>query len=104
MSYHGALASKATPLLHQCSTPHFAEYQEEVPVHAVPHVAALRKLLIAAVLAATATVFTPTAEASTCTTNLQGVVSSSGVTQGEPDACAPEVGRPAGTGTGRKVG
>jgi hypothetical protein len=90
--------------VHQCPTPHFAEYQEEVPVHAAPHLALPRKLLTAAVLAAAAIVFTPTAEASTCTTNLQGVVSSGGAIQGHPSACAPQVGRPEGTGTGRKVG
>lgn len=104
MSYHGALHRLATPLLHQCPTPQFAEYQEEVPVHAVPHAAPLRKLLIAAILALAATVFTSPAEASSCQTNLQGVVASGGAAQGHPNACAPQVGRPEGTGTGRKVG
>lgn len=73
-------------------------------MHAVPHAAPLRKLLIAAILALAATVFTSPAEASSCQTNLQGVVASGGAAQGHPNACAPQVGRPEGTGTGRKVG
>jgi len=73
-------------------------------VHSVPHVAPLRKLLAAAVLTLAATLPGAPAQASNCTTNLQGIVSSAGAAQGQPEACAPQVGRPEGTGTGRKIG
>jgi len=73
-------------------------------MHPVPRFTALRSLLIAGVLALAALLPASPAQAESCTTNLQGIVASHGATVGKPDACAPEVGRPAGTGTGRKVG
>jgi hypothetical protein len=73
-------------------------------VHHVSRVAPLRKLLAAAVLVLAATLPGSPAHASSCTTNLQGIVSSEGAAKGRPDVCAPQVGRPEGTGTGRKIG
>jgi hypothetical protein len=73
-------------------------------VRLVPRVAPLRKLLAAAILVLAATLPGSPAHASSCTTNLQGIVSSGGASNGHPGACAPQVGRPEGTGTGRKVG
>ena len=73
-------------------------------MHPVPRLTPLRKLLAAAILVFATTLPGSPAHASSCTTNLQGVVSSGGAAQGRPAACAPEVGRPEGTGTGRKVG
>jgi hypothetical protein len=73
-------------------------------VHSVPRLVPLRKLLAAAILVLAATLPGSPAHASSCTTNLQGIVSSGNAAQGQPGACAPEVGRPEGTGTGRKIG
>jgi hypothetical protein len=39
-----------------------------------------------------------------CTVNIQGIVVTDNASHGQPAACAPQVGRPEGTGTGRKVG
>jgi hypothetical protein len=79
--------------------------QEEVFMRLAPRAASLRKLLAVPVLAALAA-FAPAApaQAESCTPNIGGIVNSLHVAQGEPDACAPQVGRPEGTGTGRKVG
>ena len=63
-----------------------------------------RSLLVAGVLALAALLPAAPAQAESCTTNLQGIVASGGATAGNPDVCAPQVGRPEGTGTGRKVG
>jgi hypothetical protein len=72
-------------------------------MRSVPRVASLRALLVAGVLALAASSAAP-AQGESCTTNLGGIVHSDGAAVGQPAACAPEVGRPEGTGTGRKVG
>ena len=71
----------------------------------VPRVASLRTLLAVSViaLAAAGSAAAP-AHAESCTTNIQGIVVTDNAEHGQPAACAPQVGRPAGTGTGRKVG
>ena len=66
--------------------------------------ARLRALLITPLFALAALAPAAPAEAASCTANLQGIVASDGATVGSPDACPPQVGRPEGTGTGRKVG
>ena len=73
-------------------------------MRSVPRSTALRGLLLASVLALAALLPAAPAQADSCTTNLQGIVASHGAAAGTPDACAPQVGRPEGTGTGRKVG
>jgi hypothetical protein len=73
-------------------------------MRSVPRSTALRSLLIAGALSLAALLPATPAQAESCTTNLQGIVASGGATAGKPDVCAPQVGRPAGTGTGRKVG
>jgi hypothetical protein len=73
-------------------------------MQSVPRSTALRGLVLAGVLALAALLPAAPAQADSCTTNLQGIVASQGATAGTPDACAPQVGRPEGTGTGRKVG
>jgi hypothetical protein len=45
-----------------------------------------------------------TAQDANCTVNIQGIVVTDNAAHGQPAACAPQVGRPEGTGTGRKVG
>jgi hypothetical protein len=69
----------------------------------VPRAASLRMLFAAAVLAIAAAVSAAPAQA-TCTANLQGVVVTDNAGHGQPAACPSQVGRPEGTGTGRKVG
>ena len=74
-------------------------------IRSVPRFTALRSLLIAGVLALAA--FAPSAKAddeSSCTANLQGIVSSQSSSNGHTEACPLRVGRPEGRGTGRKVG
>jgi hypothetical protein len=44
------------------------------------------------------------AQEANCQVNIQGIVVSANAAHGSPAACAPQVGRPEGTGTGRKVG
>jgi hypothetical protein len=61
-------------------------------------------LFVAAVLAAATVVSAAPAQADSCTVNIQGTVVTDNAGHGEPAACAPQVGRPEGTGTGRKVG
>jgi hypothetical protein len=73
-------------------------------MRSLPRPTALRTLLIAGALALPTLLSASPAQADSCTTNLQGIVASHGATAGKPDACAPQVGRPEGTGTGRKVG
>lgn len=70
----------------------------------VPRAASLRTLFVAVVLAAAAAISVAPAQADSCTTNLQGIVVTDNASHGQPAACAPQVGRPEGTGTGRKVG
>lgn len=70
----------------------------------VPRVAPPRALLVASALALAATASAAPAQAESCTTNIQGIVVTDNADHGQPGACAPQVGRPAGTGTGRKVG
>lgn len=70
----------------------------------VPRVASLRTLVAASVLALGAAASAGPARAESCTTNVQGIVVTDNAANGEPGACAPQVGRPANTGTGRKVG
>ena len=72
-------------------------------MHPVPRAASLRTLFVGVVLAVAAAVSASPAQA-TCTVNIQGIVVTDNASHGQPDACAPEVGRPDGTGTGRKVG
>jgi hypothetical protein len=72
-------------------------------MHSVPRAASLRMLFVAAVLAVAAAAAAP-AQADSCTVNIQGIVVTDNAGHGEPGACAPQVGRPEGTGTGRKVG
>jgi hypothetical protein len=74
-------------------------------MRSVPRSTALRGLVLAGVLALAA--LAPSAKAddeSSCTANLQGIVSSQGSSSGHTDACPLRVGRPEGRGTGRKVG
>ena len=70
----------------------------------VPRAASLRMLFVAAVLAAAAVVSATPAQADSCTVNIQGIVVTDNASHGQPAACALQVGRPEGTGTGRKVG
>ena len=72
-------------------------------MHPVPRAASLRTLLVVVVLAVAAAVSASPAQAN-CTVNIQGIVVTDNASNGQPDACAPQVGRPEGTGTGRKVG
>ena len=72
-------------------------------MRSVPRAASLRMLFAAAVLAVIAA-FSATPAQATCTANLQGVVVTDNAGHGQPAACPSEVGRPEGTGTGRKVG
>jgi hypothetical protein len=73
-------------------------------MHSVPRAASLRTLFVAAVLAVAAAVSAAPAQADSCTVNIQGIVVTDNAGHGQPGACAPQVGRPEGTGTGRKVG
>ena len=73
-------------------------------MHPVPRAASLPRLLIVPMVAIAALLPAAPARAESCTTNIQGIVASDGATMGQPEACAPQVGRPEGTGTGRKVG
>ena len=70
----------------------------------VPRAASLRMLFAAVVLAVAAAVSAPPAKAESCTANIQGIVVTDNAGNGQPAACAPQVGRPEGTGTGRKIG
>jgi hypothetical protein len=73
----------------------------------VPRAASVRMLLaavLAAAAAATSTAAAATPAEANCTVNIQGIVVTDAAAHGQPAACAPEVGRPDGTGTGRKVG
>jgi len=69
----------------------------------VPRAASLRMLFAAAVLAVVAA-FSATPAQADCTPNLQGTVRSDNAGHSQSDACPLRVGRPEGTGTGRKVG
>jgi hypothetical protein len=73
-------------------------------MHPVPRAASLRTLFAVVVLAVAAAVSAAPAQADNCTVNIQGIVVTDNASNGQPDACAPQVGRPEGTGTGRKVG
>jgi hypothetical protein len=73
-------------------------------MHPVPRTASLRTLFAVVVLAVAAAVSAAPAQADNCTVNIQGIVVTDNASYGQPDACAPQVGRPEGTGTGRKVG
>ena len=73
-------------------------------MRSVPRFTSLRRLSIAGALALAALLPASPAQAESCTTNVQGIVASHGSTAGNPGVCAPQVGRPEGTGTGRKVG
>jgi len=70
----------------------------------VPRVASLRTLAVSSVLALGAAASAGPAQAESCTTNVQGIVVTDYADNGQTGACAPQVGRPANTGTGRKVG
>ena len=72
-------------------------------MHSVPRGASLRTLFVAVVLAIAAALSAAPAQA-TCTANLQGIVVTDNASHGQPAACPSQVGRPEGTGTGRKVG
>jgi len=73
-------------------------------MRSVPRAASLRPLLLASAVALAAAASAAPAQAESCTTNVQGIVVTDNAASGEPAACAPQVGRPANTGTGRKVG
>jgi hypothetical protein len=72
-------------------------------MHPVPRAASLRMLFVAVVLAVATAASAAPAQAN-CTVNIQGIVVTDNASHGQPDTCAPQVGRPEGTGTGRKVG
>jgi hypothetical protein len=73
-------------------------------MHSVPRAASLRTLFVVLVLAAAAAISAAPAQAENCTVNIQGIVVTDNASNGQPAACAPQVGRPEGTGTGRKIG
>ena len=73
-------------------------------MHPVPRAASLRMLFVAVVLAVATAASAAPAQAENCTVNLQGIVVTDNASHGQPAACALQVGRPEGTGTGRKVG
>jgi hypothetical protein len=67
-------------------------------------VASPRALLAVPVIAVALAASAPATQAESCTVNIQGIVVTDNALNGQPAACAPQVGRPDGTGTGRKVG
>jgi hypothetical protein len=66
--------------------------------------AAPPRMLFAAVVLAVAAAFSAAPAQADCTANLQGVVVTDNASHGQTNACPLRVGRPEGTGTGRKVG